>query len=180
MNSSEILVWNQTQDKLKSFVFRYTKDKAAAEDIVHDVFLKVHSKLGQLRESEKLVGWIFQIARNSITDYFRQKAKAINYSNIDWDIERKPLNDCVLTCLEDMITTLPEKYRHVLELTEVKEFSQLDLAKQLNISYSGAKSRVQRARQMLREKMDAAYRIRFDAYGNVIVCEDKVPCACSQ
>src|SRR5690349_13572536 len=127
MNSSEILVWNQTQDKLKSFVFRYTKDKAAAEDIVHDVFLKVHSKLGQLRESEKLVGWIFQIARNSITDYFRQKAKAINYSHIDWEIEKKPLNDCVLTCLQDMITTLPEKYRHALELTEVKEFSQLDL-----------------------------------------------------
>lgn len=179
MNTKEILVWNQTQDKLRSFVFRYTKDKAVAEDIVHDVFLKVHSSLGQLKESEKLVGWIFKIARNTITDYFRYKTKSIRYSEIDWDIEKKPLNDCVATCLQDMMTTLPEKYRRALELTEVKEFSQLDLAKELNISYSGAKSRVQRARQMLREKMDAAYLIKFDSYGNVIVCEDKIPCGCS-
>jgi RNA polymerase sigma-70 factor (ECF subfamily) len=180
MNPTEFSVWNQTQDKLKSFVIRYTKDKTTADDIVQDVFLKVHSRLGQLKESEKLAGWIFQIARNTITDYFRLKNKVIKSSDIDWEAESKPLNDCVSECLENMMKTLPENYRQALELTELKSLSQLDLAKQLNISYSGAKSRVQRARQILKEKMDEAYLIKFDSYGNVIVCEDRIPCSCSE
>jgi len=178
MNASEISIWNQTQDKLKSFVFRYTKDRTTSEDIIQDVFLKVHSRLGQLKDSDKLVGWIFQITRNTITDHFRSKGKFININVIDWDEEDTSLNDCVVTCLQDMMTTLPEKYRNALELTEIKNLSQLELAKELHISYSGAKSRVQRARQMLKEKMEAAYLIRFDSYGNVIVCAGKAVCAC--
>jgi RNA polymerase sigma-70 factor, ECF subfamily len=180
MTTSEISVWNQTRGKLKSFVFRHTKDQALAEDIVQDVFLKVHGKLAQLKESEKLAGWIFQIARNTISDYFRSKTKTINPADIDWEAEKKPLNDCVAGCLQDMMHTLPEKYRSALELTEFKNLSQLELAKELNISYSGAKSRVQRARQLLKEKMDEAYLIKFDSYGNVIVCEDRVPCGCTE
>jgi RNA polymerase sigma-70 factor (ECF subfamily) len=180
MKKSEILIWNQTQDKLKSFVFRYTRDKALAEDIIQDVFLKVHARIGQLKESEKIIGWIFKITRNTITDYFRSKERIFTIQDMNLEEENTSLNDCVLTCLQDMMTTLPEKYRYALELTELKNFSQLELAKELNISYSGAKSRVQRARQMLREKMNIAYRIRFDSYGNVIVCEDRVPCSCPE
>jgi RNA polymerase sigma-70 factor, ECF subfamily len=180
MNAQEIATWNQAQHQLKSFVYRYTKDKAVAEDIIQDVFLKVYSKLGQLKESEKLTGWIFKIARNTITDYFRHNSKPINPLDIDWEEERKPLNDCVSGCLQEMLNTLPDKYRHALELTELKNLSQLELATALNISYSGAKSRVQRARLMLKEKMDEAYLIKFDSYGNVIVCEDRGPCSCSE
>lgn len=180
MTASEISVWTQTENTLKLFVFRYTKDMALAEDLVQDVFLKVHSKLGQLKNSDKLAGWIFQIARNTITDYFRYKSKAINSVDIDWENEEQPLNDCVSGCLQTMLTTLPEKYRHALELAELKNVSQLDLTKQLKISYSGAKSRVQRARLMLKEKMDKAYVIQFDPYGNVLVCKDKVSCSCPE
>jgi RNA polymerase sigma-70 factor, ECF subfamily len=55
---------------------------------------------------------------------------------------------------------------------------QKELAVRLGISYSGVKSRVQRARQMLKEKMEALYHIKTDGYGNVLVCEDRVPCGC--
>jgi len=177
MNNSEIRIWNQTQDKLKSFVFRYTKDKSIADDIVQDVFLKVHSRLNQLKEPEKLVGWIFQITRNTIADYFRSKEKAIEIDDMDFEEETNSLNDCVINCLHDIMATLPEKYRYALELAELKNLSQIELARELKISYSGAKSRVQRGRQMLKEKMET-YHIKFDAYGNVIVCSDIIPCSC--
>lgn len=180
MNAIQTEVWTTTQDKLRNFVFRYTHDRAAAEDIVQDVFLKVHAKIDQVRESDNLVGWIFQITRHAITDYFRQKSKAIHLKDIDWESEHVSLNDCVSSCLSDMLATLPVKYQEALEFTELKNFSQLELAKALNISYSGAKSRVQRARQMLKEKMDEAYNIKLDRYGNVIVCENKTPCSCPQ
>lgn len=180
MNTSETSVWNSTQDRLKNFVFKHTKDKATTEDIVQDVFLKVHEKVGQLKESDKLVGWIFQITRNAITDHFRRQAKTLNSYDVDWDSEKLSLNDCVHSCLHDMLATLPEKYRQALELTELQNVSQLALAERVGISYSGAKSRVQRARQMLKEKMDEAYRIKVDSYGNVLVCENKTPCSCPQ
>lgn len=172
------IAWNRTQKELKSFVYRRVKDKALAEDIVQDVFVKVHTSLAQLKDSEKLTGWIYQITRNAITDHFRAKSKTLELTDLDWESDRQVLNHCVASCLGDMLTTLPEKYRVALELTEINNLSQTDLADKLNISYSGAKSRVQRARQMLKEKMDEAYLIKTDTYGNVIVCENRVPCNC--
>ena len=172
--------WNHLHHQLKAFVYKKVKDKAVTDDIVQDVFLKVHSRLGQLKESGKLSGWIFQITRNAITDHFRSQSKTINSYDLDWASEGQTLNDCVTACLQEMLPTLPEKYREALELTELKNMSQLQLAETLNISYSGAKSRVQRARQILKEKMDELYLIKTDAYGNVVVCENRTPCSCSQ
>jgi RNA polymerase sigma-70 factor (ECF subfamily) len=180
MNASQTQIWNDTLEKLKSFVFKYTHDRDVAADIVQDVFLKVHAKINQVRESDKLSGWIFQVTRHTITDYFRKKSKKINPTDIDWESEEVSLNDCVSSCLSDMLATLPEKYRQALELTELKNVSQLELAETLGISYSGAKSRVQRARQLLKAKMNEQYNIKMDTYGNVVVCENKVPCYCSE
>jgi RNA polymerase sigma-70 factor (ECF subfamily) len=173
-------VWSRTQQALKTFVYRRVKDKALTDDIVQDVFLKVHTRLHQVKDFEKITGWIYQITRNAITDHFRAQSKSINAFDLDWESEHSSLNDCVASCLKEMLLTLPAKYREALELTELKNFSQTQLAEKLNISYSGAKSRVQRARQMLKSKMDAHYEIKMDAYGNVIVCENRVPCNCNQ
>jgi RNA polymerase sigma-70 factor (ECF subfamily) len=172
--------WIKTQQELKYFVYRKVKDMAAAEDIVQDVFLKVHSNLGQLKDTEKITHWIYQITRNAIIDHFRNRSKSIVFTELDWENEKQVLNDCVATCLMELLNTLPDKYKQALELTEIDNLSQIDLAKRLNISYSGAKSRVQRARQMLKEKMDERYLIKMDSYGNVIVCENRVPCNCSE
>lgn len=180
MKTSEVIIWTKTQHVLKSFVYRKVRDKALAEDIVQDVFLKVHAKLGQLKDTEKVSGWIYQITRNTITDYYRNKSKSISFQDLNWDSDHQVLNACVSNCLQEMLVTLPEKYREAIALTELENLSQTHLAKRLNISYSGAKSRVQRARQMLKDKMEQQYNIKMDAYGNVIVCENRVPCNCNQ
>ncbi|MEO7992044.1 MAG: RNA polymerase sigma factor SigZ [Chryseolinea sp.] len=180
MNTSEAIIWTKTQEELKNFVYRRVRNKALAEDIVQDVFLKVHAKLGQLKDTEKVSGWIYQITRNTITDYYRSKSKNISTQDLDWESDHQMLNDCVSSCLQEMLLTLPEKYREALELTELKNLSQTELALKLQISYSGAKSRVQRARQMLKEKMNESYRIKMDSYGNVLICENRVPCNCNQ
>jgi len=180
MKTSEAIIWTKTQHELKSFVFRKVRDKALTDDIVQDVFLKVHAKLGQLKDTEKVSGWIYQITRNTITDYYRSKSKNISFRDLDWESDHHTLNACVSSCLQEMLSTLPEKYREAIALTELENLSQTHLAERLNISYSGAKSRVQRARQMLKDKMEQQYNIKVDAYGNVIVCENRQPCNCNQ
>jgi RNA polymerase sigma-70 factor, ECF subfamily len=177
MTSIPALNWDIFQHELKGFVYKRVKDKSLTEDIVHDVFLKVQSKIEQLKDSEKISGWVYQITRNAITDHFRKKAKNnIDPKDLDWDNSPGNFNDCVSRCLNELLPTLPDKYRIPLEMTEIENISQIEVAERLNLTYSAAKARVQRARQMLREKMDEVLVVKTDRYGNVILCRDRTSC----
>jgi RNA polymerase sigma-70 factor (ECF subfamily) len=170
------LNWNSVQSELKGFVYKRVKDKALTEDIVHDVFLKVQSKIHQVKESDKLFGWIYQITRNTITDYYRKNLKNINPKDIDWESSPPNFNDCVSNAISELIPTLPEIYRVPLEMTELQNMSQIEVAEKLKLNYTTAKARVQRARQILKEKLDEILIVKTDGYGNVILCKDRGPC----
>jgi RNA polymerase sigma-70 factor (ECF subfamily) len=170
----------QLYRELKSFVYRRVKNLQDSEDIVHDVFVKAQTKRDQLKESEKYAAWMYTMTRNSIIDYFRLKQRTFDASAVDaTPTEYNRFNDCVVDCMSDIMSTLPSPYREALELADKEHVPQKELATRLGISYSGVKSRVQRARQMLKEKMEAQYKIETDGYGNVLVCEDRVPCGCN-
>lgn len=164
------------QQELKGFVYKRVKDRSLTDDIVHDVFLKVQNKIGQLHEQAKLTSWIYQITKNAIIDHYRRQSRNLNMADLDWDNDAPNFNECVTRCLQNMMTTLPDKYREALQLADVENLPQLELAERLGMSYSGAKSRVQRARQMLKAKVDETLIIKLDAYGNVIVCENRTKC----
>ncbi len=164
------------QNELLGYVLKKVKDKALAEDIVHDVVLKVLTKANQIKDSDKALGWIYKVTRNTIIDHFRFQSRIVKAHDLDWEEDKKNLNECVERCITEKLSTLPLKYKEALELSEIQGISQLELAKRLKISYSGAKSRVQRARQMLKKKMEREYHVKLDGYGNVIQCENRVPC----
>jgi RNA polymerase sigma-70 factor (ECF subfamily) len=174
--SNQALNWNEVHHQLKGFVYKRVKDKEVTEDIVHDVFLKVQTKVHQVKESDKLFGWIYQITRNTITDYYRKKSRSIDTNDIDWESSPSNFNDCVSAVINELIPTLPEKYRVPLEMTELQNISQLEVAKQLGLNYATAKARVQRARHMLKVKMEKMLIIKTDGYGNVILCKDRGQC----
>ena len=167
------LNWDNVQKELRGFVYKRVKDKAATEDIVHDVFLKVQTKIHQVKESDKLFGWIYQITRNTITDHYRKKSRVIDVNDIDWESGAPNYNDCVSNAINELIPTLPEKYRVPLEMTELQNLSQLEVAEKLGLNYATTKARVQRARQLLKKKMEAIMIVKTDGYGNVILCKDK-------
>lgn len=170
------LNWDQVQNELKGFVYKRVKDKSVTEDIVHDVFLKVQEKFQQLRENEKVFGWIYQITRNAIVDHYRKTSKSFDPGDIDWESSPPNFNDCVSTAIQELIPTLPDKYRIPLELAELERMSQLEVAQKLNLSYTAAKSRVQRARQMLKKTLEEMLVVKTDGYGNVILCKNRIPC----
>jgi RNA polymerase sigma-70 factor, ECF subfamily len=167
------LNWNNVQSELKGFVFKRVRDKALTEDIVHDVFLKVQAKIHQVKESDKVFGWIYQITRNTITDHYRKNAKSINPKDIDWESSPPNFNDCVSNAISELIPTLPDKYRLPLEMTELQNMSQTEVATKLGLNYTTAKTRVQRARKILKEKMDEILIVKTDGYGNVILCKNR-------
>ncbi|HYO94161.1 MAG TPA: sigma factor-like helix-turn-helix DNA-binding protein, partial [Polyangiaceae bacterium] len=71
------------------------------------------------------------------------------------------------------IARLPSPYREALTLTEMEGLTQKDAAAMLGVSLSGMKSRVQRARQQLRQLVEASCRIALDARGRVVSCEPR-------
>lgn len=180
MNEMLNVSWDALYSELVTFVYRKVKDRPTAEDIVQDVFIKVHTKSSLLRESEKISAWIYKITRNAVADYFRTNSRTTSPIDVNWESSYHEFNDCVAHCLKVLMSTMPDKYRIPLQLAEIENLSQYEVAEKLKITYSGARSRVQRARKMLKEKLDELYYIKTDSYGNVISCEDKGPCCCGR
>lgn len=164
------------QREINAFIYKRVKDKALADDITHDVYLKVQHKVGQLRSDQKIEGWIYQVTRNAIIDHYRKQARSVVPYQLQWENDTPNYNDCVASYLQRLLPTLPDKYRMVLELAELQGLPQYELAKRLDISYSGAKSRVQRARQLLKQKLEEQLILKMDAYGNAVVCLSRGAC----
>lgn len=169
------IIWNSFNKDLYRLILSRVKDSDAAKDILQDSFIKIQTKLSTLKKEKSLKFWIYRITYNSIIDYFRKKNYDVNEFKDNYDLPDTPgkyeLNDKtseLAECILPFIDKLPEKYKEALTLTEFKNYSQLQLAEHLGISYSGAKSRVQRAKIKLRELFENCCNISHDKYGNII------------
>ena len=169
-------IWADLHDYLKGFIFKQVHDIHMAEDILQDVYLKVNSRINTLKDEAKITSWIFQIARNAVNDYFRNKKK-LSENEFDFELsDNISISDetqKLVRCINPMIDALPEKYREAVKLSEIEGLSQKDLAKHLDISYSGAKSRVQRGREKLKDLLMQCCSIQSDKYGNILKQKQK-------
>jgi len=68
-------VWNQYSEDVKRFIISKVKENTVADDILQDTFIKIHTKLHTLKDSQKLKSWVFTIARNSTLDFFKTSKK---------------------------------------------------------------------------------------------------------
>ncbi|WMX15892.1 MULTISPECIES: RNA polymerase sigma factor SigZ [unclassified Aureispira] len=163
-----LIAWNKINARLTNFVLGKVKDKDLTNDIVQDVFLKVFTKIDTLKDNNKLVSWIYQIARNEIISHFR-KVKHDGWEEIEIpETKKETLTSELAECLHPLIDTLPDKYKEALILADIEKVPQKEIAKRLNISYSGAKSRVQRGREMLKSTLYQCCTITTDVYGDIL------------
>ena len=182
MNPTLEQIWHDFAEKLGQFIRSRVSDPATAEDILQDVFLKLQQRLGQLHDPAKLQSWIYLIARNAIIDHYRKRKNSEEISETLAD-EREPESeelDGLKASFHRMIQSLPEPYREAVVLTELEGLTQKKLAERLGISVSGAKSRVQRGRQQLKEMLLNCCRFEFDRRGGVVDCEPHVKAGCKE
>lgn len=175
-------IWADFHKELKAFILNKTRNLADAEDILQDVFIKIIRNIDRVNQAENLRHYLYGIVRNAINDYFRNR-KPIDYNTeIDEKIteeETQSLNATIAECcIIPFINKLPDNYRDALLITEFQDISQKELAEKLNISYSGAKSRVQRGKERLKELILSCCSYQSDKYGNLLEPEDK-NCNCS-
>lgn len=173
MNTRFDSIWDEFSTPLKTFVKNRINNDQDAEDILQIIFLKINDNIDNLIKIDKTQTWIYKIARNTIYDFYRSQKHDLYIDNLAEDTlcdqqEEASLNNEMAQCLKNMIQYLPDKYKQALILTEFENLTQKELALQLNISVSGAKSRVQRARAMLKEMILNCCNIEQDHRGNII------------
>ncbi len=176
-------VWEITSARLKSFIRSRVEDDATADDLLQEVFVRVHLNMKQLKDSERLESWIFQITRHAIIDHYRTRRTAMvipdNHPDpIELFVEPDASQE-LSGSMRQMVDELPEKYRDALLLTEYEGLTQQELADHLGITLSGAKSRVQRARQMIKDNLLACCHFECDRYGRIIEYWEHC-CCCSE
>lgn len=164
-------LWEQYCCRLLAFIRSRVSDEAEAEDILQEVFVRVHRHLCCLPTPAKMDSWIYQIARHLIIDSYRRRkgqAEIPESFPAEADLpEDSPEAELALS-LEDMLEELPASDRQALLLTEYQGLSQRELAERLGISVSGAKSRVQRARDKLRAMLLACCHFELDRRGRIV------------
>ena len=170
-------IWSNVRDSLRAFVAKRVGSEAEVDDILQEVFLRVHRKLDSLKDSRRVVSWLFQITRHTIVDHYRapvrkREVPAGLASEIDSahpastgsvSVEDPgQLRAELAGCLKPMIEKLSDEYREAIALVELKGLTQNVAAKRLGLSVSGVKSRVQRGRRQLKQMLDDCCLIQLD------------------
>ncbi|QBD83406.1 RNA polymerase sigma factor SigZ [Ktedonosporobacter rubrisoli] len=177
--------WEAFHTPLYHFIRHRVTDDATAEDLLQEVFLKIHQHGESLKDARRLESWIYQITRNLIIDYYR--SRNLPLTSLDAEIrpdmpEELPDDDIIselLPCVRAMVLSLPQQDRQALILTAYQGLTQKELGERLGLSFSGAKSRVQRAREKLRQELLACCHFELDRRGHILDYQPRCDC-CEQ
>jgi len=174
-------IWKEYHDRLGGFILSRVNEKALADDILQEVFVRIHSQIDTLKDCRKLQGWVYQITRNTIIDHYRTQKRVeelpVKLTAKEPELSEEVRED-INSCIMPMIENLPEPYREAVMLSEIQGRTQKEVAKKQGISLSGAKSRVQRGRVMIKDMMLGCCRFEFDRRGNVVDYERRGDCQC--
>ena len=168
-------VVRQEQSRLRNFIRRRVPDPRDAEDILQDVFYELVEANRLLMPIEHITGWLFRVARNRITDFFRKK-RPESFSHaavVDEDDEPLRLEDLLpspaagpealyarnvlLDELELAIDGLPEEQREVFVAHELEGCSFKEMAAETGVSVNTLLSRKRYAVLHLRERLQSIY-----------------------
>ena len=175
LSSDPSALWANFAPPLRAFLARRVPPGVDADDLLQDVFVRVVRHLGTLRGTDRPEAWLFQIARNALRDALRARQRRDGRTDsLDVDLPAEPDTAAVRAaeaelapCLTFMIGRLAEPYRTAIELTALKGLTQTDAARQVGLSVSGMKSRVQRGRDQLRQMLVKCCEIDVDARGGI-------------
>jgi len=188
-SATEVL-WRESSARLKAWFERETGDACEAEDLVQETFVRVHERLDTLLDASSVRAWVGKIARHVLIDHQRRRGNRAA-AVVDQDVsgasaEANDLDDNLDANLDPVVASWLEAYlsqmdpadAEALRLVDLEGKTQRELAELQDLSLSGAKSRVQRARARLRERLEACCALAFDARGGIVDYEPRRPDEC--
>ena len=153
------------KDRLFNFVLRYFNNAEQAEDVVQDTLIKLYTHASYYKNIAKFSTWIFTIAKNNaLTELRKNKrkqtdslwtedGKVIDINSKEESLESKVQNEIAIDQLNKFLDEIPENFRMAVVLRDFQELSYEEISKILEIPIGTIKSRINRGRIQLAEKM---------------------------
>ncbi len=189
------LVFDDVYDEYYERIGRYVErmvGKEEAEDVTQEVFVKVDKGLEGFKGESSLSTWIYKIATNAALDRihsrsFQESTKKVSLDTPGDDAETENEGICMETsltaereairnemneCIREFVDKLPENYRTVIILSELKDLKNQDIADVLGVSLDTVKIRLHRARARLKEEFEAGCEF-YRNEDNELACDRK-------
>lgn len=171
-------LWQEHKNDLRSFILKRVKDQDLTNDILQDVLIKVYNFCISKSGVKNIRSWLFQIAQNTISDHYRKQSKYTDLDNLNEIVneEQNAAFNEATNYILPMLDFLPKEYAVPLKLADIDNIKQAEIAKKLNLSLPATKSRIQRARQLLKAEFITCCHFMTDTQGNLISFEIKDSC----
>lgn len=156
-------------DSMYNFAYRLTFDEDDAKDLVQDTYLKAFRFIQSFEQGTNAKAWLFRILKNSFINDFRKKSKQpakVDYQEVETfynsdDVDKSITTDLRVDAVQDMIgdeisnalNSLDVDFRTVIILCDLEGFKYDEMAKILDIPIGTVRSRLHRARNLLKEKL---------------------------
>lgn len=177
-------VFQEYEGKLEAFIRKRVSDEEDSKDLLQQVLLKLFRHCEKLEAVKNMQAWVYQLTRNTLNDYYRETARKQAYSQLNEfgetaglaDQQEENIQKEMLEYIRPMIELLKPMYSQPLIMSDLEGISQQQIADHLGISLSGAKSRIQRAREQLRELMLECFVLETSRDGQIVDMEVKGSC----
>jgi RNA polymerase sigma-70 factor (ECF subfamily) len=152
-----------------NFAYRLTLDSDDSKDLLQDTYLKAYRFIDSFQQGTNAKAWLFRILKNSFINDYRKKSKEpskVDYQEVESyynseDVDRQITPDLRVEALRDMIgdeisnalNSLDVDFRTVIILCDLEGFKYDEMAKILDIPIGTVRSRLHRARNLLKEKL---------------------------
>jgi RNA polymerase sigma-70 factor, ECF subfamily len=160
--------WHQHEAELRGWLRHRMGNPADADDLLQDVFLKAMRQGERFCAITNARAWLYEVARNTLADRMRLMRDTVELpGTLSAVAEEAAAVDSLAACLPRVLSELSPEDREAITLCDLEGLPQEEYARRKGLSLPGAKSRVQRARKRLRERLTQACQVRLDADGQV-------------
>jgi len=182
-------VYKEFHQKIHSYLGRMVGE-SEAEDLTQEVFIKIDTGLKEFKGGSRLSTWIYRIATNAALDKIRSRAFRQSRDNVSlqaadepiecedsdsgalvWEkslsAEREAVRNEMNECIREFVDRLPEDYRTVIILSEIKDLKNQEVADILGLSLDAVKIRLHRARARLKAEFEAGCEFYHDEDGEL-------------
>jgi len=174
-------IWEASSARLRAYLRHHLRSAADAEDVLQDLFVRVHRHVAQLDREAHLSGWLFTVARSALVDFQRRQKRSPAIAALeDGDLEPELAEHATIAAgVRELVDSLPQGYARAVTLVDLDGLSFKEAAARLGLSISGAKSRVQRGRRMLRDALMRCCHFVVDRYGTILEAQE-LCCCCPE
>lgn len=172
-NDHYVEITERYTEKVFNLAFRFTRNEEDAEEVLQDVFVTVYRKLGAFEGKSAFSSWLYRVTANTALMLIRKRKQTptVSVEEVSAQVKETWTGDSsansdinyitsrheLRASLEVAIGKLPEEYRNIFLMRDVDGMSNEEVGEVLGMTVAAVKSRLHRARLMLRKKLQKFY-----------------------